>query len=127
MNDHSLPGILGEIADVAGIEAAWALAMTHGGTRIYIKADPSPGYWLVELIGPEAAAAICKYLKVGDSGAYILIPIAKLDQQRRRLFRALQDGASAAEAARAAGMHERTAFRARKKIKEEDEAQLKLL
>ena len=122
-----LPGILAEIADVAGKEAAWALAMAYGGSRVYIKADPSGGYWLVELVGAEAAAAICDYLKVGRSGAYILIPQAKQSAQRQRLYRALADGMSADQAALASGMHVRTAFRARRKLKEDDDEQLKLL
>lgn len=123
-----LPGILGEIAEVAGKEAAWALAMSYGGSRIYIKADASPGYWLVELVGAEAASKICAHFKVGRSGAYLLIPQAKQTEQRRRLYQALADGMSADAAALAAGMHVRSAFRARKKLKEEDDdEQFKLL
>ena len=47
----------------------------------------------------------------------MLIPIAKLGQQRERLIRSLEAGLSATHAAETAGMHERSAFRARKRLK----------
>ncbi|MEC9243443.1 helix-turn-helix domain-containing protein [Nitratireductor rhodophyticola] len=117
----SLPSVLAEIAEVAGAEAAWALARTQGGATIYIPAEADDNHWLTELVGMEAAEKICQHFRVGNSGARILIPLAKLSEQRLRLHRALEAGMSAPQAARAAGMHERSAFRARARMRDDDE------
>ena len=128
-----LPAVLAEIADVAGAEAAWALARAKGGTTVYIPYSPAEDHWLTELVGEPAAEAICKHFRVANTGTRVLIPIAKQGQQRERLYRALQDGMSAPQAASVAGMHERSAFRARKRMKksrrkdETDDRQRKLL
>jgi len=119
----SLPSVLAEIAHVAGADAAWALARTHGGTTIYIPHQAKPGHWLAELVGLAAAQKICRYYRVGDSGIRLLIPLAKQAGSRERLVKALADGMSAPEAARTAGMHERTAYRARKRIADRDDDQ----
>jgi hypothetical protein len=117
---HSmLPAIMAEIAEVAGVDAAWALARAHGGTTIYIPREPFEGHWLVELVGEEAAAKICKHFRVANTGARVLIPIARQGEQRMRLVKALEAGMSAPQAASVAGMHERSAFRARKKLKKQ--------
>ncbi|CAN0654320.1 helix-turn-helix domain-containing protein [Nitratireductor aquimarinus] len=117
----SLPSILAEIADVAGAEAAWALARTQGGTTIYIPREAEDDHWLTELVGKEAASKICNHFRVGNTGARIPIPLAKQSEQRVRLQKALEAGMSAPQAARAAGMHERSAFRARARMKDNDE------
>lgn len=51
MNDDLLPSVLGEIADVAGIAAALAIADKVGGTRINIPARVQDDHWLVETVG----------------------------------------------------------------------------
>lgn len=109
---------MAEIADAAGVEAAWALAAAHGGTTVYIPHVAGPDHWLTELVGAEAASKICRHFATGNSGARVLIPLARQGQQRVRLIRALEDGHSAPTAASAAGMHERSAYRMRKRIKE---------
>lgn len=125
--NSALPGVLREIADAAGVEAAWALARAHGGTTVYITVAPIKDHWLVELVGWKAAEKICDLFP----GHRVLIPLARLSQQQDRLVRSLEAGLSATQAAEAAGMHERTAFRARKRLKEgrgeNDDKQFKLL
>lgn len=119
----TLPGVLAEIAEVAGIEAAWAIARAHGGRSIYIPAHAPAGHWLAELVGLDAAARICKHFRYSNSGREIVIPIARQAEQRRRLYQALASGMTAAEAAGTAGMHERSAFRARRRLKDDDDSQ----
>jgi hypothetical protein len=123
-----LPAVLAEIAEVAGPEAAWALARAKGGTTVYIPYSAGEDHWLTELVGTEAAELICAHFRVANTGTRVLIPIAKQGHQRQRLYKALKDGMSAPQAASAAGMHERSAFRARSRMKEErDDKQRKLL
>jgi hypothetical protein len=117
----SLPAVLAEIAEVAGAEAAWALMSACGGTRVFIPAEPVADHWLTSLVGPEAAAKLCRHFRAGDTGQELLIPIGRLGEQRRRLYSALEAGQSAPAAARAAGMHERTAYRARKRLRDDDD------
>lgn len=126
MTASSLPTVLAEIAAVAGQEAAWALARAHGGVTVYIPHRAKNGHWLTELVGFDAADKICQHYRVGDSGIRLLIPLAKQAAARERLVKALEAGMSAPEAASTAGMHERTAYRARKKIAGEDDRQGKL-
>jgi len=124
-----LPGVLAEIAEAAGVEAAWALARAHGGTTVYIPREAEESHWLTELVGLDAARKICKHFRVANTGARILIPIARQGEQRQRLVRALQAGMSATQAAQAAGMHERSAFRARARLRTceaDDDRQKKL-
>lgn len=115
----SLPNVMVEIAQAAGIEAAWALARACGGSTVYIPRRATPGHWLTELVGFEAATKICDHYRVANTGARLLIPLAKHAHQRERLVRALEAGLSATSAAAAAGMHERTAFRTRKRLQED--------
>lgn len=60
-----LPPLLAEIAEVAGEEAALALAQACGGTRVYIPAAPAPDHWISKLIGHEAALSVCDRLTAG--------------------------------------------------------------
>ena len=71
--DSPLPGVLAEIADVAGHEAAIKMALEWGGREIHI---PKPAHLkgrtthrLVVLLGPEAASAVAA--RVGGGSTYI--------------------------------------------------------
>lgn len=108
-----LPEVLAEIAEVAGTQAAWEIARAQGGRQVYIPAKVDDGHWLSELIGEDKANAICEHFRAGDSGIRLLIPLAKYVDQRERLARALDQGLTAPDAAQAAGMHVRSAYRAR--------------
>jgi hypothetical protein len=123
-----LPGLLAEIASVAGLEAALKIAERHGGTRKGIPSHlPDGPHWLSECVGSEAAEKICAFFRQGSTGnrlrgAYVSIPrgpASTLAQARRKLEQALAEGASAAEAARQAGMTERAAHRARARLRQQ--------
>jgi len=108
------PGILGEIAVIAGDAAAEAVARAKGGGPAYFPASPAPGHWLVEAVGLDKARAICMALVSADRGCRLMVPIGPYGtrgQSWRIMRSALQDGCSVAEAARRAGVDIRTARR----------------
>ncbi len=109
--DLQLTGILAVIAEIAGPTAALQLAHAKGGAKIYW---PQPanldGHWLVEVVGLEAARALCKRLGGGRDE----IPLGLFGGRGRawRIMReALAEGATVTEAARRAGVSSRTARR----------------
>ena len=123
----ALPGILADIAEIAGDVAALKIAQSRGGTRVDLPPFAKEGHWLTDLVGFEAADKICRGLAVIDAdgrrsglrreviprGAASLYETAK-----RRAAEALDAGKSAREAARISGLHERTIWRM--KAKEDD-------
>lgn len=109
-----LPGLLGEIAEIAGEAAALRIARAKGGRRAYFPARPKPGSWIVEAVGQEAAARICSALVAGERGVELPVPLGPVGTRGRVwhiLQRAFADGATVAEAAALAGVDERTARR----------------
>ncbi|MBE0695185.1 MAG: helix-turn-helix domain-containing protein [Aquamicrobium sp.] len=119
-----LPEVLAELVEVAGSDAAWALVRARGGTTVYLPREVGADHWLVKAVGEEASVIICRHFSTHQSGAYLTIPTARLCQQRLRLIKALEDGASAAEAALVSGMHERSAYRTRKRLKDDKQGNL---
>lgn len=124
----SLPGLLGDIADIAGADVAFLIAESHGGTRVSIPPRALPDHWLTELVGFETADLICRELATLDAEgrlkgvqAEVLPkgPAALLKSARRRAQIALDQGKSVREAARISGLHERTIWR----MKADDGAQ----
>lgn len=125
-----LPELLAEIAEVAGLEAALALAKAKGGQRVYIPAHPRVGNWLVEAVGLEAAEKICEHFRTYDPDGerhseHSTAVVVPLGPERSLMKRALSEldkhlaaGLSARDAAQRAGLHERTAFRARRRMKD---------
>lgn len=117
----SLPGLLGDIADIVGPEIALEIARAVGGTRISIPPRAEQEHWLTELIGFELADKICRGLATldpdnrrmrGVSDEILPLGGAKLlERARRKALEALDNGASATEAARASGLHDRTIWR----------------
>lgn len=121
----TFPGILAEIAELAGKDAAWAILSEYGGIRVDIPAVARPDHWLSQLVGLEAATKICEGLRVGSpSGGmtgvrHVVIPLGSRSLQktaRRHLAEALRSGKDVRSAAREAGVHERTAWRVKAKI-----------
>lgn len=71
----ALPGVLGEIADAAGEAAALAIAEERGGTQVYFPPVPSEDHWLCDLIGREAALAVCDRLTCGVGPLRVDLPL----------------------------------------------------
>ncbi len=111
-----LPEVLHRIADCAGLSAAMTLAKAYGGIRINIP-KKIEGSELARVVGLDAAQKIVKELGHGQC----LIPCgtgrgeAARREDARRVFR---NGGTTVEAALAAGVSERTAWRIRASMKE---------
>lgn len=124
----SLPGLLGTIADIVGPEIALEIARSHGGTRISIPPRAEADHWLTKLVGIETADRICRGLATMDAEGKMrgvtqeimpLGPASLLKRARMQAREALDGGTSAREAARQAGLHERTIWRMKAKDKDQ--------
>lgn len=105
-----LPPILAEIAGIAGIEAARALAREKGGTEVYIPERAPDGHWLVQCVGREAADRIGRVH--GD--CRLTIPLGgtgRLAEGRKMAAAMLRSGVPNSEIARRVGIHTRTVQR----------------
>lgn len=110
----ALPGVLARFAALAGEAAALRIAQEKGGTRAYIPAPDSltGEHWLVRCAGWEGARAVAAEY----GGGQVPIPLGPTGTRGRAwatIRRAMAEGKSAAEAARLAGVDERTARRHR--------------
>lgn len=113
-----LPALLAEIADVAGIEAALAIAEAKGGQSASIPSRLRDDHWLVKAVGRERAEQLSEHFCSGRSRAQLDIPLGPsgsyLGERRRRaaaVRQALAEGATANEAARRAGITRRSVQR----------------
>lgn len=130
---HSaLPGILGEIADAVGPEAALTIASEYGGVRVDIPAKAREDHWLAECLGMEMAERICKHFAIQDADGrrkgvrhevVPLGPASMMKRAKRQLADALRAGKSVRTASREAGLHERTGWRINRKLKDRDDDQ----
>lgn len=97
----SLPGILQEIAEDLGEEAALRFAARLGGTQIYVRRD-ADSELLRDILGPELA----KWLAERYGGEIVIVPMAKaiMRQRHRELILSLsREGLGADEIARRLG------------------------
>jgi hypothetical protein len=130
-----LPGILAEIADVAGEEAALAFARAKGGTTIYLPPKPSENHWSSRLIGSEAACKVCDRLTAGVGPRRLYLPhgptgrIAGLRAADQAVIdQMIEDQSSERDIALATRYSERTIRRRRAKLgKPADRRQMSLL
>lgn len=111
-----LPGVLAEVAEVAGQAAALRLADARGGTeKTYVPRPEAltAEHWLVQALGWDDAKTVAA--RIG--GGPVPIPLGPLSGLRGRvrtaIRRALAEGRSAAEVARLVGVHQRTVRRHR--------------
>lgn len=130
-----LPGVLAEIAGVAGINAAIAIATHAGGTRAYIPARVGDRHWLVKAVGRDAADKLCAHFSIDHRrGQRIDVPLfGGTYKQLQRLIAARLDkleaeGASSQTIARTTGITQRTVHRHRaRRRRVEDGKQGRLL
>lgn len=93
----ALPGVLAEIAEVAGEDAALALARALGGTQVYIPPVPANDHWLCRLIGRAEAHAVCERLTCGVGPRRVDLPIGPASpaaQLRAQVDAMLHEGRS---------------------------------
>ncbi|MFZ5749077.1 MAG: hypothetical protein ACOY45_15640 [Pseudomonadota bacterium] len=125
-----LPGVLAEIAAIAGVDAALAIAEARGGTQIYIPPAPDADHWMSRLVGHDAATAIAQQLTCGVGGMRLDLPLgprghaARIRAEVDRLIRA---GRSERDIALATGYTIRGVRRRAAKVRAgEDDRQLPL-
>ncbi|MCB1470895.1 MAG: hypothetical protein KDK08_27890 [Rhizobiaceae bacterium] len=129
----SLPGILGEIADAVGVDAALQVAREYGGVRKDIPAEARMDHWLTDCLGYELADKVCRHLAIQDADGrrkgviyHEVIPLgpaSMMKRARRQLAEAILSGKSVRAASREAGLHERTGWRINSRLKERDDDQ----
>ena len=93
-----LPPLLNEIADVAGVEAALALADARGGSRVSIPAKAADTHWLVVTPGRDSADKTCEHFRSGYGGSVIDLPVgpsASANATRKKADQMIRDGVSA--------------------------------
>lgn len=123
-DDHSdLPGVLAEIASVAGRKVALQIASERGGTEVNIPARPRPDHWLTKAAGGmEPAKAICDYFAIISAegrvnGVRIKLPLADAALRADRWRSIIKSDLSTAEIARVMGVDARTVYRYRAKYR----------
>ena len=110
---NKLPELLAEIAEVAGIDAALAVAQAKGGARAHF---PHPnhlrdGHWLVCAVGIEKARLISKHFSSLTAGIYLHIalgPAGMYQIARLKAEKMRASGATISATARACGVTTRT-------------------
>ncbi|WP_066718668.1 MULTISPECIES: hypothetical protein [Hyphomicrobiales] len=115
-----LPGILAEIEEVAGRDAAIAIQRAQGGQDVFIVAKLSDRNWLVKAVGREPAQKISDHFTSGYARQKVTIPIGESSAfttaQRSReaaMIAAIEAGASSNAIAAAGGITSRSARRFR--------------
>lgn len=109
-----LPGILREIADAAGLEAAMKVAGAKGGVRAYFPAEPEADHWLALLVGLDQARQIGRALAPGRAGAELEVPMGPSAGQAKRwrmMMEMSDEGQSKPAIARALNVHHKTVQR----------------
>ncbi len=79
----TLPGVLSDIAEVAGEDAALAIAAARGGTQVYIPPRPAIDHWLCRLIGRDAAMAVADKLTCGVGPLRVDLPLGPTGRAAR--------------------------------------------
>jgi hypothetical protein len=128
-----LPALLAEIADIAGLDAALAIAEVKGGIMARIASHLTPENWLVRTVGMERALIISRHFTSGRGRIDLEIPLPPtnsykqfLRQRAQSYERALAETDNLFQAARLAGTTRRTLqrFKARKRGRSADQGSL---
>ena len=125
----SLPGVLGDIARVAGVEAALTLAEARGGTQIYVPPKPDADHWLSKLVGEDAAIAIADELTCGVGPLRVDLPSGPrgfMALKRAEVDRMIAAGESERDIALATGYTSRGIRKRRARLAKRDDRQANL-
>lgn len=118
-----LSGLLAEIARAGGVDAALAIARKLGGTRVYFPVKPEPDHMLSQLIGHEAALAVCDELTGGRCGLAYDIPLGQFGHQetlRAKVDRLIAEGATERDIALATRYTERGVRKRKQALRERE-------
>ena len=110
-----LPPMLTEVAQIAGLPAALALAQLKGGCQVYIPPRMRDSHWLVQCVGRAAADAIGEHF----GNQRVVIPMGNTRfyaRAARRAAELLAEGRSLHEVARYVGVHTRTVSRVKARM-----------
>lgn len=120
-----LPAVLQEIADVVGIDLAWALARAKGGTTIFLPRRVGQRHWLSQIIGHEAAQQLCAHFR-SNHQERVVVPMGVGTQRLERWQEASTKDLSINETAEYVGVHVRTVsrYRARRSGKKSGQGEL---
>lgn len=99
-----LPGAIVEMAEIAGLQAALAIASARGGNRVYIPAKADDDHWLVQLIGRPAADKLMTYYATGVEIDMPRGPTGLRAETWRRLHRMIDEGCTSTQITRALGI-----------------------
>ena len=116
MTELRLPHLLAQLALVVGVPRVLAFAAEFGGKRLSVPTRAGDAHRLVQALG-RAGADRLSAMYGGETIDVPMGPAGTLGEARRRLARALEDGASIDRAASTGGLHRRTAQRMRAKLK----------
>tara|TARA_R110002049_G_scaffold203696_1_gene374267 strand:- start:641 stop:1027 length:387 start_codon:yes stop_codon:yes gene_type:complete len=125
-----LPGILSEIADVAGEHAAIAIAQARGGTQVYFPPVPADDHWICRLIGKTAAMRVCDQMTAGVGPRRVDVPlgptgnVADMNKKRATVDRMIIAGRSERDIALATGYTTRQVRRRRANLREDGQLSL---
>lgn len=116
---NDLPDILQEIADIAGEDAALAIASARGGTQVYIPPVPDIDHWLCRLIGVNNARKVAEHLTCGVGGRRVNLPLGPASSAARvraRVDEMIREGRSERDIALATRYDIRSIRRRRKRM-----------
>ena len=105
-----LPELLAEIAEVAGLPAALAIAKFKGGTRTHFPARADDDHWLTVTVGREAADKLCKHFRSRNGGISLQVPLGPANFYATARLMALalsEQGMSTSQTARSVGVSSR--------------------
>lgn len=122
-----LPGILAEIAMVAGEDAAIAIAEARGGELTYFPPKPTADHWLSKLIGYDAALRVCDRLTAGVGPRRVDVPLGPAGReakQQAKVDRMIIADRSLRDIVKATGYSKRQVQRRRAKIRDDRQKEL---
>lgn len=114
VGDYShLPGLLAEIAEAAGLDAAMKIAEAAGGRRMYFSPVPKPDSLLFQTVGAEAARKIGKTIAT-STGVELHVPHGPMGARARQwclIRRMIEAGATVREIVRVTGVARSTVYK----------------
>lgn len=118
---RGLPGVLREVAEVAGVDAALRIADLRGGARVTIPSRVTPDCWLSLAVGKDKAQALSRHFTSGYTSIEILVPLGPTGaraEQARAIERLLNEGLSGGQIARQLRISDRTVTRHKLRLRE---------
>ena len=129
----TVPAQLREIAEAGGTDAAMAILDAYAGSEIRIPLRAGPSSWLTKTVGAEVAERICAHFRVRNADGrevgdvHIYVPMAStsiMARAKAQLYEDLRAGTSPLEAARRAGLSERTAYKILARMRDDRQGEL---